>query len=202
MTYVDRTLNCVDCGVEFIHSAADQEYYQQKGFVSDPKRCSSCRASRRASRDGGYDVRDIGGPRGYERGDDRPKREYFAVDLLVLRQPGAGAVQAADGPPGLLLRLLPDGPARLTRRQRQTPSSTAPPMGADRLADPERLPGAVAIAPAAAPDRDPRPAVDLPRPVAADERRLLVDPEHQRPARRLERDERATTAPARRRSAA
>ena len=34
MTYVDRTLNCVDCGVEFIHSAADQEYYQQKGFAS------------------------------------------------------------------------------------------------------------------------------------------------------------------------
>ena len=113
MTYVDRTLNCVDCGVEFIHSAADQEYYQQKGFVSDPKRCTSCRASRRASRDGGYDVRDIGGPRGYERGDDRPNREYFAVDLLVLRQPGPGAVQAAHGPPGLLLRLLPDGQARL-----------------------------------------------------------------------------------------
>ena len=79
VTYVDRTLNCVDCGVEFIHSAADQEYYQQKGFVSDPKRCTSCRASRRASRDGGYDVREIGGPRGYERGDDRPMREYFAV---------------------------------------------------------------------------------------------------------------------------
>ena len=79
VTYVDRTLSCVDCGVEFIHSAADQEYYVQKGFVSDPKRCTSCRASRRASRDAGYDVRDIGGPRGYERGDDRPTREYFAV---------------------------------------------------------------------------------------------------------------------------
>src|SRR3954463_7129049 len=79
VTYSDRPLACVDCGVEFIHSAADQEYYQQKGFVSDPKRCSSCRASRRASRDSGYDVRDIGGPRGYERGDDRPNREYFAV---------------------------------------------------------------------------------------------------------------------------
>lgn len=79
VTYADRVLSCVDCGVEFIHSAADQEYYVQKGFVSDPKRCTSCRASRRATRDGGYDVRDIGGPRGYERGDDRPQREYFAV---------------------------------------------------------------------------------------------------------------------------
>ena len=28
---------------------------------------------------GGYDSRDIGGPRGYERGDYRPPREYFAV---------------------------------------------------------------------------------------------------------------------------
>ena len=45
MTYVDRTMTCVDCGVEFIHSAADQEYYAQKGFTSDPKRCASCRAS-------------------------------------------------------------------------------------------------------------------------------------------------------------
>jgi CxxC-x17-CxxC domain-containing protein len=79
VTYVDRTLSCVDCGVEFIHSAADQEYFVQKGFASDPKRCTSCRASRRAARDGGYDVSDIGGPRGYERGDDRANREYFAV---------------------------------------------------------------------------------------------------------------------------
>ncbi|HET7830394.1 MAG TPA: zinc-ribbon domain containing protein [Candidatus Limnocylindrales bacterium] len=80
MTYVDRTLNCVDCGVEFIHSAADQEYYTQKGFTSDPKRCASCRAYRRATRDGGsYDVRSIGGPRGYERTEERAPREYFAA---------------------------------------------------------------------------------------------------------------------------
>ena len=79
MTYTDRTLTCVDCGVEFIHSAADQEFYAQKGFASEPKRCTSCRASRRAARETGYDLRDIGGPRGYERGDDRPIREYFAV---------------------------------------------------------------------------------------------------------------------------
>ena len=81
MSYVDRTLTCVDCGIDFVHSAADQEFYAQKGFASDPKRCPSCRASRRAQRgDSDYlDVRSIGGPRGYERGDDRPAREYFAV---------------------------------------------------------------------------------------------------------------------------
>ena len=79
MSYSDRTLTCADCGVEFIHSAADQEFYTQKGFASDPKRCPSCRASRRQTREssGGFDVREIGGPRGYERG--APTREYFAV---------------------------------------------------------------------------------------------------------------------------
>jgi CxxC-x17-CxxC domain-containing protein len=70
VTYVDRTLTCLDCGAEFIHSAADQEYYAQKGFVSDPKRCPSCRAARRSMREagesGGRDS--VGSP-----------REYFAV---------------------------------------------------------------------------------------------------------------------------
>jgi CxxC-x17-CxxC domain-containing protein len=80
VTYVDRTFSCVDCGVEFIHSAADQEYYVQKGFTSDPKRCASCRAYRRSTRDGGStDVRSIGGPRGYERTDDQSPREYFVA---------------------------------------------------------------------------------------------------------------------------
>ena len=37
MTYVDRTLTCVDCGVEFIHSAADQEYYAAEGLRQRPE---------------------------------------------------------------------------------------------------------------------------------------------------------------------
>jgi CxxC-x17-CxxC domain-containing protein len=79
VTYVDRTLTCVDCSVEFIHSAADQEYYAEKSFSSDPKRCPSCRAYRRTTRDGGSDARSIGGPRGYDRTEDRASREYFVA---------------------------------------------------------------------------------------------------------------------------
>jgi CxxC-x17-CxxC domain-containing protein len=80
VTYIDRTLVCVDCGSPFVHTAADQEFYAQRQFSSDPKRCGTCRAARRASRDeGSYDPRDIGGPRGYERPVDRVEREYFAV---------------------------------------------------------------------------------------------------------------------------
>ncbi|MGC8633186.1 MAG: zinc-ribbon domain containing protein [Candidatus Limnocylindrales bacterium] len=80
MSYVDRTLTCVDCGVQFIHSAADQEFYAQKGFASDPRRCPSCRASRRAARESSDDDNRVaGGPRGYERGGERVVREYFTV---------------------------------------------------------------------------------------------------------------------------
>jgi CxxC-x17-CxxC domain-containing protein len=77
VTYADRTLTCVDCGSDFIHSADDQKYYTEKGFSSEPKRCVGCRASRRAARDTGYTASDLGGPRGYERSGST--REYFAV---------------------------------------------------------------------------------------------------------------------------
>jgi CxxC-x17-CxxC domain-containing protein len=72
VTYVDRTLTCVDCGAEFVHSAEDQEYYTQKGFVSDPKRCPSCRASRRS-------MRENGDASGHPNGGAIGPREYFAV---------------------------------------------------------------------------------------------------------------------------
>ena len=37
MTFTDRTLTCVDCSQEFIHSADDQKYYSEKGFSSEPE---------------------------------------------------------------------------------------------------------------------------------------------------------------------
>jgi CxxC-x17-CxxC domain-containing protein len=72
VVYVDRTLTCVDCGAEFVHSAEDQEYYTQKGFVSDPKRCPSCRASRRSMREAGEGA-------AHGSGASNGPREYFAV---------------------------------------------------------------------------------------------------------------------------
>ena len=72
MAHVDRTLTCVDCGNEFVHSAEDQEFYAQKGFVSDPKRCPSCRASRRS-------MRELGESGGRGGGVGSGPREYFAV---------------------------------------------------------------------------------------------------------------------------
>ena len=53
MAYTDQVLTCTDCGVDFVFSASEQEFFAQKGFSSAPKRCSSCRAQRRASGNGG-----------------------------------------------------------------------------------------------------------------------------------------------------
>jgi CxxC-x17-CxxC domain-containing protein len=47
--YTDRVLTCADCGQDFVFSASDQEFYAGRGFT-DPRRCPSCRASRRAAR--------------------------------------------------------------------------------------------------------------------------------------------------------
>ncbi|MGH2407586.1 MAG: CxxC-x17-CxxC domain-containing protein [Candidatus Limnocylindrales bacterium] len=47
--YNDRILTCADCGQEFAFTASEQEFYAQRQFT-DPRRCASCRASRKAAR--------------------------------------------------------------------------------------------------------------------------------------------------------
>lgn len=53
MSFQDRTITCVECGSDFTFSAEDQEFHESKGYTNDPKRCPSCRQSRRASSGGG-----------------------------------------------------------------------------------------------------------------------------------------------------
>ncbi len=48
----DKTLTCSDCSQEFTFTASEQEFFAQKGF-STPSRCPSCRAARKAAREGG-----------------------------------------------------------------------------------------------------------------------------------------------------
>lgn len=45
--FEDRTLVCQDCGQEFVFTAGEQEFYAEKGFENEPKRCKDCRVSRR-----------------------------------------------------------------------------------------------------------------------------------------------------------
>lgn len=41
--YTDKTLVCKVCGEEFIFTAGEQEFYDQKGFDKEPQRCKKCR---------------------------------------------------------------------------------------------------------------------------------------------------------------
>ena len=47
--YQDKTLNCRECGREFVFSASEQEFYAEKGFENEPARCPECRAARKAA---------------------------------------------------------------------------------------------------------------------------------------------------------
>jgi CxxC-x17-CxxC domain-containing protein len=52
----DKTLTCSDCSMEFAFTEREQAFYAEKGFT-EPRRCPSCRASRKAARNadgGGY----------------------------------------------------------------------------------------------------------------------------------------------------
>ena len=62
MAYEDRTLTCVECGQSFIFTADDQSYHAEKGYTNEPKRCTSCRQTRRDHRpnSGGFDSYDRG----------------------------------------------------------------------------------------------------------------------------------------------
>jgi putative zinc ribbon protein len=46
MPFVDKTLHCLDCGKEFVFTAAEQEFYAKRGLTNDPPRCEGCRDAR------------------------------------------------------------------------------------------------------------------------------------------------------------
>ncbi len=50
MGFTDKQIQCVDCGNEFTFSVAEQEFFAQKGYTNEPKRCQACRQARKAER--------------------------------------------------------------------------------------------------------------------------------------------------------
>jgi CxxC-x17-CxxC domain-containing protein len=53
MEFQDRILNCVDCAAEFIWTAGEQQFFADKNFKNEPKRCKSCKGKRAARPSGG-----------------------------------------------------------------------------------------------------------------------------------------------------
>lgn len=65
--YHDQVLKCVDCRSEFVFTAGEQMFFDDKGWKEKPKRCKSCRAKRVAALD-------------QEKGSQRKKTESAGVD--------------------------------------------------------------------------------------------------------------------------
>ena len=52
MSAEDRTIVCVECSQSFVFTAGEQEFYQTKGLMNEPRRCPDCRNTRRRERHG------------------------------------------------------------------------------------------------------------------------------------------------------
>ncbi|HET7677031.1 MAG TPA: CxxC-x17-CxxC domain-containing protein [Candidatus Limnocylindrales bacterium] len=62
--FTDRVLTCADCGQEFTFTSSEQQFYADRQF-SEPRRCASCRASRKAARQGSESYAGAGAGRSY-----------------------------------------------------------------------------------------------------------------------------------------
>ncbi|MBN1152134.1 MAG: zinc-ribbon domain-containing protein [Dehalococcoidia bacterium] len=52
MSFEDKTIKCADCGTDFTFTASEQQFFAEKGFTNEPKRCPACRRNRRQQRTG------------------------------------------------------------------------------------------------------------------------------------------------------
>ena len=74
----DKTLTCADCSQEFAFTASEQQFYSDRGFT-EPRRCPSCRASRKAARGESGGSYSSGGGYSGGGGYDRGPREMFSA---------------------------------------------------------------------------------------------------------------------------
>jgi len=72
MEIQDKNLTCTDCAQSFVFTAGEQQFYQEKGFQHEPRRCRDCRSKKK---DGGSGGGGGGGSRGgrSRSGGGRPK---------------------------------------------------------------------------------------------------------------------------------
>jgi len=66
--YQDKVIQCRDCGIDFVWTVGEQEFYAAKNLTNRPGRCPTCRAEARAARQAGRPV-----------GSMRPRQQFPAV---------------------------------------------------------------------------------------------------------------------------
>ena len=52
MSFQDKSIQCSDCGATFTFTAGEQDFFQSKGYTNEPRRCPSCRQTRKTERNG------------------------------------------------------------------------------------------------------------------------------------------------------
>jgi len=107
---VDKTLTCSDCSQAFTFTASEQDFYTERGFT-EPRRCPTCRAARKAQRGdsggsyssgsgygsgGGYSSGGGGGGYG---GSSRGPREMFAATCSACGQETQVPFRPTSGKP-------------------------------------------------------------------------------------------------------
>ncbi len=107
---LDKTLTCADCNQSFTFTASEQDFFAERGFT-EPRRCPSCRASRKAARGsdgGGYSDRSGGGyggggysdrSSGGYGGGSRGPREMFAATCSACGQETQVPFRPTSGKP-------------------------------------------------------------------------------------------------------
>ena len=68
----DQSINCVDCGQQFLFTAGEQAFYATKGLTNAPTRCKACREVRKQQR--------AEAPRGPARGAPREMHSVVCAD--------------------------------------------------------------------------------------------------------------------------
>ena len=97
MSFEDKNLTCVECNQSFTYTADDQSFHSQKGYT-EPKRCASCRASRRASGGGSSYGGGSGGYSSYGSGDRAPREMHPATCAQCNKQTEVPFLPRGDKP--------------------------------------------------------------------------------------------------------
>jgi CxxC-x17-CxxC domain-containing protein len=95
---MDRTLTCSDCRSEFTFTASEQDFYAEKGF-SEPRRCPSCRAAKKAARDGGSSYGSSSGGYGGGSSYSSGPREMFSATCSGCGREAKVPFQPTSGKP-------------------------------------------------------------------------------------------------------
>ena len=46
MDFKDKVLKCIDCGTDFVFTVGEQQFFRDKQFKDEPKRCRTCKTRR------------------------------------------------------------------------------------------------------------------------------------------------------------